>query len=39
MSNAGLDLKTLFGIDTGSFDFYSGPVPREVRSDIGAHEK
>ena len=39
MSNAGLDLKTLFGTDTGSFDFYSGPVPREFRFDIGAHEK
>ena len=39
MSNAGLDLKTLFGTDTGSFDFYSGPVPRELRFDIGAHEK
>jgi hypothetical protein len=39
MSNAGLDLKTLFGTHTGSFDFYNGPVPRELEFDIGAHEK
>jgi len=39
MSNAGLDLNALFGTNTGSSDFYNGPLPRELVFDIGAHEK
>ena len=39
MSNAGLDLNALFGTNTGSSDFYNGPVPRELVFEIGAHEK
>jgi hypothetical protein len=34
----GLDIKTAFGMDAGSRDFYGTPVPCSGTCDIGAHE-
>ena len=36
--DAGLDLKSLFGIDPGNRDFYGNPIPQGKAYDIGAHE-
>ncbi len=36
--NAGLDLKTLFGIDMGQRDFWGNPLKNENNYDIGAYE-
>jgi hypothetical protein len=36
--DAGLDLRSLFGIDVGKRDFYGNPVPHGKSLDIGAHE-
>lgn len=36
--NAGLDLKTLFGIDIGQRDFWGNPLKNENNYDIGAYE-
>ncbi len=35
---AGLDIQSLFGIDTGSEDYYGTPIPVGVEYDVGAHE-
>ena len=34
----GLDLKTLFQIDPGKYDFFGNPIPAETTFDIGACE-
>jgi len=34
----GLDLKGLFGLDSGGKDFFGKPAPRGAAPDIGAHE-
>jgi hypothetical protein len=36
--DAGLDLRSLFGIDPGDRDFYGNPIPQGKSYDIGAHE-
>jgi len=36
--DSGLDLKTAFGIDPGSRDFFNNTVPQGKGQDIGAHE-
>jgi cytohesin len=36
--NSGLDLKTKFGIDSGSRDFFNNALPQGKGQDIGAHE-
>ncbi|MGD8499443.1 MAG: right-handed parallel beta-helix repeat-containing protein [Phycisphaerales bacterium] len=36
--DAGLDLRSLFGIDPGNRDFYGNPIPQGKGYDIGAHE-
>ena len=36
--DSGLDLKTTFGIDSGSRDFFNNTVPQGKGQDIGAHE-
>jgi hypothetical protein len=36
--DAGLDLRSLFGIDPGDKDFYGNPIPQGKGFDIGAHE-
>jgi hypothetical protein len=36
--DAGLDLRSLFGIDPGNRDFYGNPIPQGKGFDIGAHE-
>jgi hypothetical protein len=36
--DAGIDLRSLFGIDPGSRDFYGNPIPQGKGFDIGAHE-
>jgi hypothetical protein len=36
--DAGLDLRTLFGIDPGKRDFWGNPIPQGKGYDIGAHE-
>jgi len=36
--NAGLDLKTLFGIDMGARDYWGHPLKNESAYDIGAYE-
>ncbi len=36
--DAGLDLRSLFGIDPGSRDFYGNSIPQGKAYDIGAHE-
>ena len=36
--DAGLDLRSLFGIDPGNKDFYGNPIPQGKGYDIGAHE-
>ena len=36
--DAGLDLRSLFGIDPGKRDFYGNPIPQGKGFDIGAHE-
>ncbi len=36
--DAGLDLRSLFGIDPGSRDFYGNSIPKGKAYDIGAHE-
>ena len=36
--DAGLDLRSLFGIDPGSRDFYGNSIPQGKGYDIGAHE-
>jgi len=36
--DAGLDLRSLFGIDPGDRDFYGNPIPQGKGFDIGAHE-
>jgi hypothetical protein len=38
MINAGLDLTTLFGINTGGHDFFGNRVPKGPSPDIGVHE-
>jgi len=36
--DAGLDPRSLFGIDPGERDFYGNPIPQGEGFDIGAHE-
>jgi len=36
--DAGLDLKSLFGIDPGNRDFFGNTIPQGKAYDIGAHE-
>jgi len=36
--DAGLDLRSLFGIDPGKRDFYGNTIPQGKAYDIGAHE-
>jgi hypothetical protein len=36
--DAGLDLRTQFGLDPGARDFYGNPLPQGEKFDIGAHE-
>jgi len=36
--DAGLDLRSLFGIDPGNRDFFGIPIPQGKGYDIGAHE-
>jgi len=36
--DAGLDLRSLFGIEPGDRDFYGNPIPQGKAYDIGAHE-
>jgi hypothetical protein len=36
--DAGLDLRSLFGIDPGKGDFFGNPIPQGKGYDIGAHE-
>ena len=36
--DAGLDLRSLFGIDPGKRDFFGNPIPQGKGYDIGAHE-
>ncbi|MGJ5628756.1 right-handed parallel beta-helix repeat-containing protein [Nostoc sp. CALU 1950] len=36
--NTGLDLKTLFGTNTGNQDFYGSLLPKDLGFDIGTHE-
>jgi hypothetical protein len=36
--DAGLDLRSLFGIDTGDRDFFGNSIPQGKAYDIGAHE-
>ena len=36
--DAGIDLRSLFGIDPGDRDFYGNPIPQGKGFDIGAHE-
>ncbi len=36
--DAGLDLRSLFGIDPGKRDFYGTSIPQGKAYDIGAHE-
>jgi len=38
LTDAGLDLRSLFGIDVGKRDFYGNPIPHGKGLDIGAHE-
>jgi len=38
MIEAGLNLSSLFGINTGSRDYFGNPVPNGLTSDIGAHD-
>ena len=38
MADAGLDLRTLFGIDPGAADFFGGALGQRTGFDIGAHE-
>jgi uncharacterized protein (DUF2141 family) len=38
MIDAGLDLKTQFGVSVGSHDFYGGAIPQGGAFDIGANE-
>jgi hypothetical protein len=37
--DAGLDIRTLFGIDYGLKDFYGVPIPQNGKLDIGASER
>jgi len=36
--DAGVDLRSMFGIDPGDRDFYGNPIPQGKGFDIGAHE-
>jgi len=36
--DAGLDIKGLFGIDAGKFDYYGTEIPSGAKFDVGAHE-
>jgi len=36
--DAGLDLRSLFGIDPGNRDFFGNSIPQGKAYDIGAHE-
>jgi len=36
--DAGLDLRSVFGIDSGERDFYGNPIPQGKGFDIGAYE-
>jgi hypothetical protein len=36
--DAGIDLRSRFGIDPGKTDFYGNPIPQGKGLDIGAHE-
>jgi len=36
--DAGLDIRSLFGIDPGNRDFYGNPIPQGKGFDIGVHE-
>jgi len=36
--DAGLDLRSLFGIDPGKRDFFGNSIPQGKAYDIGAHE-
>lgn len=38
MINKGLNLVTLFSINSGKTDFYGSSIPRNTQYDIGAHE-
>ena len=39
MADAGIDLRMQFGIDTGTSDFYGGPIGVGNGPDVGAHEQ
>jgi hypothetical protein len=36
--DAGLDIKGLFGIDAGKYDYYGTEIPSGAKFDVGAHE-
>jgi hypothetical protein len=36
--DAGLDIRSLFGIDPGKRDFFGNSIPQGKGFDIGAHE-
>jgi len=36
--DAGIDIRSQFGIDPGDRDFYGNPIPQGKGFDIGAHE-